>query len=81
MSLPDKITMTVSIASAAWSFAPGQVLVVGQDIDAAHATAWLAVGHALAVVEEPVLETQSLAPPPETMVVRAKPVRPRKASK
>lgn len=44
--VPSKIRMLVSIASDKWSFAPQQVLTVGEDIDESTAAAWLEVGHA-----------------------------------
>ena len=40
-----KVKMKISIASADWSYYPGQVLTVGTDISEHVADAWIEAGH------------------------------------
>ena len=63
-----RVEFTVSIASATWSFVPGQVVRVGEafaldEIPAAIADAWLACGHVVPVPPAPEIAT---APKGET---------------
>lgn len=65
-----RIRLKVSIASAAWSYAPGDELEVGVNIDAEEAIRWLKAGIAEAVERRS--ETATAEPPENAMLPTAK---------